>query len=107
LVQDDHRVLVPVHDRQVWVGIQCFCRELRMNIVRLGAGEPTLSGAQADKNELVVLTGLKLESPPVGPVRKDLLKDLPQRERTPEPGRVGGGQVADHLTEEATQVLHG
>jgi hypothetical protein len=29
-----------------------------MNIVRLGAGEPPLAGAQADENELVVLAGL-------------------------------------------------
>jgi hypothetical protein len=78
-----------------------------MNIVRLRAGEPTLAGAQADENELVVLAGLELQSPTVGPVRKDRPTDLAQRERTPKPGRVGGCQVADHLTEKATQDLHG
>jgi hypothetical protein len=78
-----------------------------MNIVRLRAGEPALAGAQANENELVVLAGLELQSPTVGPVRKDRPTDLAQRERTPKPGRVGGCQVADHLTEKATQVLHG
>jgi hypothetical protein len=78
-----------------------------MNIVRLRVGEPTLARAQADENELVVLAGLEPESPTVGPVRKDRPADLAQRERTPKPGRVGGCQVADDLTEEATQVLHG
>jgi hypothetical protein len=44
-VQDDHRVLVPVDDCQVWIGIQCLCRELRMRLVRLCAGKPPLSTA--------------------------------------------------------------
>jgi hypothetical protein len=107
LVQDDDGVLVPVDDRQVGIGTQRFGRKRRMNIVRLRAGEPALAGAQANENELVVLAGLELQSPTVGPVRKDRPTDLAQRERTPKPGRVGGCQVADHLTEKATQVLHG
>jgi hypothetical protein len=78
-----------------------------MNIVRLRVGETTLAGAQADENELVVLAGLELESPTVSPVRKDRPMDLAQREGTSEPGRVGSCQVADDLTEEATQVFHG
>jgi hypothetical protein len=78
-----------------------------MNVVRLCAGKPTLAGAEADENELVVLAGLELERPTVGPVGKNCPTDLPQRQRTPEPGRIGGCQVADDLTEEATQVLHG
>jgi hypothetical protein len=78
-----------------------------MDIIRLHAGEPTLAGAQADENELVVLAGLESERPTVGSVRKDRLTDLAQRERAPEPGRVGRRQVADDLTEKATQVLHG
>jgi hypothetical protein len=98
---------MPVDDRQVGIGVQCFCRELRMNIVRLRAGEPTLAGAQTDENELVVLAGLELESATVGPVRQDRATDLAQREWMPKSGRVGGRQVADDLTEEATQVLHG
>jgi hypothetical protein len=98
---------MPVDDRQVGIRVQCFGRELRMNFVRLRAGEPTLAGAEADENELVVLAGLEPERPTVGPVWKDRPTDLAQRERLPEPGRVGGCQVADHLTEKATQVLHG
>ncbi|HEV8455411.1 MAG TPA: hypothetical protein VGQ24_10985 [Gemmatimonadales bacterium] len=66
-------------DPQVGIGIQCFCRELRLNIVRLGAGEPTLAGAQADENELIILAGLELKSPTVGPVRKNRLADLSRR----------------------------
>jgi hypothetical protein len=106
-VQDDDCALVPVDDRQVGIGTQRYGGKLGVNIVRLCAGEPTLAGAQADENELVVLTGLEPQSPTVGPVRKDRPTDLAQRERAPKPGRVGGCQVADHLTEEATQVLHG
>jgi hypothetical protein len=106
-VQDDRRVLVPVGDRQVGIGTQCFGRELDLNIVRLRAGETTLTGAQADEKELVVLAGLELESPTVGSIRKNCPTDLAQRQRTPEPGRVGGCQVADDLSEEATQVHHG
>jgi hypothetical protein len=98
---------VPVNDHQVGIRVPCFCRELRINIVRLRAGEPTLAGAEADENEFVVLAGLELESPTVGPVWKDRPTDLAQRERLSEQGRVGGCQVADHLTEKATQVLHG
>jgi hypothetical protein len=106
-VQDDDCVLVPVDDRQVGIGTQRFGGKLGVNIVRLGAGEPTLAGAEADENELVVLAGLEPESPPVGPVGQDRPTDVAQRERLPEPGRVGRCQVADHLTEKATQVLHG
>jgi hypothetical protein len=105
-VQDDDCVLVPVGDRQVGIGTQRFGGKLGMNILRLGAGEPTLAGAQADENELVVLARLELESSAVGPVGKYRLPDLPQWERTPEPGRVDGCQVADEQMEEATQVLH-
>jgi hypothetical protein len=96
-----------VGDRQVRIGTQRFGRKLRINVVRLRAGEPTLAGAQADENQLVVLAGLEPQSPTVGPVREDRPTDLAQRERTPKPGRIGGCQVADHLTEEAAQVLHG
>jgi hypothetical protein len=78
-----------------------------MNVVRLRAGKPTLAGAEADENELVVFAGLELERPTVGPVRKNCPTDLTQRQRTPEPGRVGGCQVTDDLTEEATEILHG
>jgi hypothetical protein len=107
LVQDDDCVLVPVDNRQVGIAAQGFGRKRRMNVVRLRAGETALAGAQTDENELVVLAGLEPQSSTVGPVRKDRLTDLAQRERTPKPGRVGGCQVADHLTEKATQVFHG
>ena len=78
-----------------------------MNIVRLRVGKTTLAGAEAEENELVVLAGLELECPTVGPVRKDCPTDLAHRQGTPQPGRVGSCQVADDLTEEATQILHG
>jgi hypothetical protein len=83
LVQDGDCVLVPVDDRQVGIGTQRFGGKLGMNIVRLRAGEPTLAGAQTDENELVVLAGLEPQSPTVGPVRKDRLTDLAQRQRMP------------------------
>jgi hypothetical protein len=105
-VQEDRRVLVPVDDRQIRIGIQCFGGQRRMNIVRFGPGEPTLAGAQTDEYELIVLAGLEPERATVGPVREDRLANLAQRQRTPEPGRVGGCQVAHDLTEEATQLLH-
>jgi len=106
-VEDEHCAVVPVDDRQVGIRVQCFRSEFGMNIVRLRAGEPTFAGAEADENELVVLAGLEPESPTVGPVWQDRPTDVAQRERLPEPGRVGRCQVADHLTEKATQVLHG
>jgi hypothetical protein len=107
LVQDDDCVLVSVDDRKVGIGTHSFSGKLGLNIVRLRAGKPALAGTQADENELVVLTGLEPQSPTVGPVRKDGPTDLAQRERMPKPGRLGGCQVADHLTEETTQVFHG
>jgi len=94
-------------NRQVGIGTQRFGGKLGVNIVRLYVGEPTLAGAQADEHELVVLASFEPQSPTVGPVRKDRLTDLAQRERTPKPGWVGSCQVADDLTEEATQVFHG
>jgi hypothetical protein len=106
-VQDDRCILVPVDDRQVGIRILCFSHEFRMNVVRLRAGEPTLAGAEADEHELVVFATLELKGPAVGPIRKDRLTDLPQRQRTTEAGRIGGCQIADDLTKEATQILHG
>ena len=99
-----HRIRVPVDDLQIRVGAPHFDLELGPHLGRLGPGKAALPGAESHQDQLVVLTALQLERPPVGPVRHNGFTQLGQRQRPVEPGGIRRGKVPNDLPEEALQI---
>jgi hypothetical protein len=101
-----HGVLVPVDDIEIGIGAPHFDLELGPHLGRLGPGEAALSSAKPHQHQLIVLTALELERPPVGPVGHDGITQVGQRQRPMKASRIRGSKVPNDLPEESLQVFH-
>jgi hypothetical protein len=100
------RLLMPSEQPQIRIPTLNLGDELGPRFLRLQSRQAALAGTKAEKHHLVVLAGLELEGPAIGPIGKNRPPKLPQRQRLADPARSKGRQFANQLLEDALQISH-
>jgi hypothetical protein len=103
-LQADDGVAVKVENPQVRIRAPKLGGEGGADIIRLGSGEASFSGAEPHEHDLILLTALELERSPVGTVGHDRFADLWERQRLVQPGGIRSGQVPHELAEESLEI---
>ena len=105
-IQCQRSVLVLLNQGEIGVGAVYLGREGRLNVLRLGLGEPAHACRKAHECKLVVFTALELKRPAVGPVGYDGAPKVTERQRKPEPRGIRSRQVGDDETEQPFELSH-